>query len=498
MKKKYFLNFFYLLLWLFPLGYFIKDFFRFSLSEILNLDLTSFYSSLIQGVLTTFFSFIIALIPGYYCAYNKDKISDTLKNLIFIPFVFPVISTVLSFSIIYNFQIFKSFNYTLSGIIIANSFYNSPLFLKYIYEALSSIPKEIEEEASLEGVGEWTIFYKIKLPLIFPAIIRGGFLVFIYSFTSFILVIALGGLKYSTMEAEIATTLLGSLNFNKVLILGFFQCGILLFLNTALKYIPQYELSGKGYSKKLPPFFKCFTIFYIIFEISVIGISFVFSFFNFYLGKFSFNHFSRIFSQDFNQEFPILKGVFNSTLLSFTGAFIVTIVAYLLIRNFNKFTDALVFSTMGFSTGFLGILLIYLNISLNIPLWVLILQGYLLITLPIGYSFLFHYIHKFPKEILEAGEIDGVVGYKRFLYLELPNLKNVFLGVFLQIFAILFGEFTLSYTMQLGENFPTIALVNYSLISSKRFLESSSLNSFLLIFILSIFILSQKILEKSE
>ncbi|MGL4533833.1 MAG: ABC transporter permease subunit, partial [Fusobacteriaceae bacterium] len=250
MKKKSFFNFIYLSFWIFPIGYFVKDFWNFSDGEILNLDLNSLYSSLIQGVLTTVFSFFIALIPAYYCAYNKDKISTILKNLIFIPFVFPVISTVLSFSIIYNFEIFKSFNYTLLGIIIANSFYNSPLFLKYIYEALNSIPKEIEEEASLEGIDEWNKFFRIKLPLIFPAILRGGFLVFIYSFTSFILVIAIGGLKHSTLEAEIATTLLGSLNFNKVLILGLLQCLILTFLNTITKYVPEYELSGKGYSKK--------------------------------------------------------------------------------------------------------------------------------------------------------------------------------------------------------------------------------------------------------
>ncbi|MGL6120081.1 MAG: ABC transporter permease subunit, partial [Fusobacteriaceae bacterium] len=354
------------------------------------------------------------------------------------------------------------------------------------------------EEASLEGIDEWNKFFRIKLPLIFPAILRGGFLVFIYSFTSFILVIAIGGLKHSTLEAEIATTLLGSLNFNKVLILGLLQCFILTFLNIITKYVPEYELSGKGYSKKTHHYIKYFSIFYIIFEISVISISFIFSFFNFYTGNFSFNHFLKIISPEFNEEFPVILGFFNSTLLSLIGASLVIIIAYLLIRNSNKFTDLIVFSTMGFSTGFLGIILVYLNISLNIPLWILVIQGYLLIALPIGYSFLFHYIHNFPKDMLEAGEIDGITGYKRFIYLEFPNLKNIFSGVFLQIFSILFGEFTLSYTMQLGDSFPTIGLVNYSLISSKHFLESSSLNSFILIFIMLIFIISQKLLEKNE
>ncbi|MGL5125325.1 MAG: ABC transporter permease subunit, partial [Fusobacteriaceae bacterium] len=260
----------------------------------------------------------------------------------------------------------------------------------------------------------------------------------------------------------------------------------------------EYELSGKGYSKKTHHYIKYFSIFYIVFEISVISISFIFSFFNFYTGKFSFDHFRKIISPEFNEEFPVILGFFNSTLLSLIGASLVIIIAYLLIRNSNKFTDLIVFSTMGFSTGFLGIILVYLNISLNIPLWLLVIQGYLLITLPIGYSFLFHYIHNFPKDMLEAGEIDGITGYKRFIYLEFPNLKNIFLGVFLQIFSILFGEFTLSYTMQLGDSFPTIGLVNYSLISSKQFLESSSLNSFILIFIMLIFIISQKLLEKNE
>lgn len=501
-KKNNLFNFFYFFIWIVPLYIFIKDFFVgkdfmtfFTSGEF---DFFTLKNSFEQGVLTVIFSFLIGIIPAYYMAYNKNILTRLLDKLFFIPFMFPPIAAIVSFSIIFNLPFIKDsgINYSLTSILIANCFYNSPIFLKYIAEALKSIPKELEEEAQIAGAKDYIIFLKIKLPLILPQIFRGAFLVFLYSFTSFILVLALGGARYTTMEAEIATTLVGSFDFTKVMVLGGIQALILILINTLSIKIYEYELNGSQYLKKTPRLLKYISILYFVILFLVVLVSLVFSFFNFYTGEISIEHYKTIFSSKFNETYPIIRGILNSTFLSFIGSFVVTILSYFMIKSYNKFTNFIVYSTFGISSGFLAITLIYLNISFNISLSVILIQGYILISLPIGYSFMYSYIKNFNKEILEAGQLDGVNYFTNFIYIEFPLLKRVFLWVFMQIFAILFGEFTIGYTMQIARVLPTIPLVNYSLISEKKFLESSALNTVTLIFLMLIFYFSQKILEE--
>ncbi|MGL5099333.1 MAG: ABC transporter permease [Fusobacteriaceae bacterium] len=446
------------------------------------------------------FSFLVGVIPAYYCAYSKGKLASALEKLFFIPFIFPPISAVISFTVVFNSSFIKKFgiNYTLGAIIIANCFYNSPIFIKYISEALKRIPREIEEAALTDGISKKKIFFLVKLPLILPQVFKGGFLVFLYSFTSFILVIALGGLRHSTLEAEIASTLTGSSDFSKVVILGVLQSLIMIFLNYSSSKIEEYELNGEPYIKKTSRFLKFFSIIYLALELIIIIIPIIFSFFNIYTGKISLQHYITLFSHDFNLEFPVIRSFINSIFLAGTAGAVVVFLGYLMIKFYNRFTELMVFFTFGISNGFLGLLLIYMNILLDIPLPLLLFQGYILISLPLAYSFLYQYVKKFNRSIREAALIDGADSWRYFVYIEFPLMKKLFLGIYLQIFALLLGEFTMGYTMQIINYFPTLPLVNYQLISSKRFLESSALNSSILILLLGIFCLSQKLLAEKD
>ncbi|MFW6262933.1 MAG: iron ABC transporter permease, partial [Thermotogota bacterium] len=51
------------------------------------------------------------------------------------------------------------------------------------------------------------------------------------------------------------------------------------------------------------------------------------------------------------------------------------------------------------------------------------------------------------------------------------------LAVFFQVFAIIYGEFTISYTMQIRDFFPLASVVNYSLSAHRYYLESQAFAS---------------------
>ncbi|WP_293723303.1 ABC transporter permease subunit [uncultured Cetobacterium sp.] len=472
------------------------------MSEIKNLDYFEYFKlfkiSLLQGGVSVFFSTIVALVPAYYMSYKRNTLTKLLEGLIFIPFFFPTISTVVAFTLIFNLPFLKDFNilYSLKAIILANVFYNSPIMIKYLSQGMRNIPKNIVEAGKIDGLNEIGVFFKIKLPLIFPQVFRGMFLVFIYTFASFGVVLALGGIRYSNFEVEIANTLLRDANFTKALILGAFQFLFLIAINLLGELYSPYELEGEFRQKEISSWVFLYSILYFLIESAVVLIGIFYGFYNYYIGKFSLDGFIRLFNQSFNSSYPVLEGIRNSLVLASITPIFVIIFTYLLLKNFTKMTSAVVFSTMGFSSAFLGIALIYINILYDIKLWILLIVGYFLITVPIAYSFMYQYVREFPKDILDLAKIDRLSPLKTFLLIECPILKNVFLGTYLQIFAIILGEFTISYSMQLGRDFPTLALVNYSLFSDKKLLEGAALSSVNIIIVVALFYISNKITEK--
>ncbi len=500
MKKNRTYSYIYLVLWVTPLIFFVRDFFQ--VSEIKNLDYFEYFKlfkiSLLQGGVSVFFSTIVALVPAYYMSYKRNTLTKLLEGLIFIPFFFPTISTVVAFTLIFNLPFLKDFNilYSLKAIILANVFYNSPIMIKYLSQGMRNIPKNIVEAGKIDGLNEIGVFFKIKLPLIFPQVFRGMFLVFIYTFASFGVVLALGGIRYSNFEVEIANTLLRDANFTKALILGAFQFLFLIAINLLGELYSPYELEGEFRQKEISSWVFLYSILYFLIESAVVLIGIFYGFYNYYIGKFSLDGFIRLFNQSFNSSYPVLEGIRNSLVLASITPIFVIIFTYLLLKNFTKMTSAVVFSTMGFSSAFLGIALIYINILYDIKLWILLIVGYFLITVPIAYSFMYQYVREFPKDILDLAKIDRLSPLKTFLLIECPILKNVFLGTYLQIFAIILGEFTISYSMQLGRDFPTLALVNYSLFSDKKLLEGAALSSVNIIIVVALFYISNKITEK--
>lgn len=87
---------------------------------------------------------------------------------------------------------------------------NVGLPLLLFYAALISIPRELFDAARLDGLGEFSIFWKIKVPLILPTIGIINILTFIGNFTlSFDLIYALqGGLAGPNFSTDVIGTFL--------------------------------------------------------------------------------------------------------------------------------------------------------------------------------------------------------------------------------------------------------------------------------------------------
>jgi ABC-type sugar transport system permease subunit len=77
----------------------------------------------------------------------------------------------------------------------------------FLYSALLAVPNELVEAANIDGAGGWTIFWKIKFPLIAPQFGLITILTYIWTFNGFDLVFALNG---SAPGPNYSTDILGT------------------------------------------------------------------------------------------------------------------------------------------------------------------------------------------------------------------------------------------------------------------------------------------------
>lgn len=116
---------------------------------------------------------------------------------------------------------------TLTMVLIAHVFYNVAVALRMIVGYWANQSPRIEEAARVLGVSGWQLWTRVRLPLLRPAITAAGMLVFIFTFTSFGVVLILGGPRYATLEVEIERLSRSLFNLPVAAALSMVQIGVM-------------------------------------------------------------------------------------------------------------------------------------------------------------------------------------------------------------------------------------------------------------------------------
>lgn len=92
---------------------------------------------------------------------------------------------------------------TLWIILLAHVFYNYAVVVRIVSALWANLDPRLDEAARTLGASPVRSVATVTLPLLAPAIASAALLVFLFSFTSFGVVLVLGGSKYATVEVEI-------------------------------------------------------------------------------------------------------------------------------------------------------------------------------------------------------------------------------------------------------------------------------------------------------
>jgi len=195
-----------------------------------------------QATLSTLLTIGLALPCAFVITRYQFRGKLLLLSLSTLPFVLPTVVVAIAFmSLIGNrglvndlLKTLFSLGYTpiqlertLAIILIVHVFYNFAIALRLIVGYWSSIGTETEEVARTLGATQLDLWRDIRLPLLRPAIMSASILVFIFTFTSFGVILILGGIRFSTLEVQIYYQAVNVFNLPLAAALSLVQIGFM-------------------------------------------------------------------------------------------------------------------------------------------------------------------------------------------------------------------------------------------------------------------------------
>lgn len=171
-----------------------------------------------QAALSTLLTLVVGLPGAYLLARFNFRGKSLLQALTAIPFVMPTLVVAAAFNSLLgpsgwvNLSLMSLFQLdtppliltnTLAAILLAHVFYNTTIILRMVGDFWSHLDPRLGQAAQVLGANRAQIMRWIILPLLMPAISAATLLVFIFDFTSFGVILVLGGPRFATLETEI-------------------------------------------------------------------------------------------------------------------------------------------------------------------------------------------------------------------------------------------------------------------------------------------------------
>jgi len=202
----------------------------------------------LQASLSTLLTLLVGLPGAYLLARYSFRGRSLLLALTSVPFVMPTLVVGAAFQALLgpsgwlNLALMELFGlsqppitvlHTLTAILLAHVFYNTSIVLRMVGDFWSHLDPRIEAAARTLGASRWEVLRRVTLPLLLPAIAAAALLVFLFDFTSFGVILVLGGPRLATLEVEIYNQTVGLFNLPLAAALSIIQLTCTLALTVA-------------------------------------------------------------------------------------------------------------------------------------------------------------------------------------------------------------------------------------------------------------------------
>nr|WP_233710651.1 iron ABC transporter permease [Natronococcus pandeyae] len=211
-----------------------------------------------QAALSSLLSVALGVPAAYVLARYEFRGRQTLRSLTVLPFVLPSIMVAVGF--VATFGQNGTLNgalglvglgpvelmYSLEAVLIAHAFYNAPLVARVTTAAWESVDASAIETARSLGASPFRAFWDIVAPQLYPAVLMGAALTFVFTFGTFPIVLALGGFDLATVEVFVYR-LVQDLNYTEAAALAIVELVVSLgVLYGYLRYEANHVVRSRG------------------------------------------------------------------------------------------------------------------------------------------------------------------------------------------------------------------------------------------------------------
>jgi thiamine transport system permease protein len=191
-----------------------------ALAKLVGADyyLRTLWFTIWQATVSTLLTLALAMPGAYLFARYHFRGKALLQALTTIPFVLPTVVVANAFQAWLGphgrlnelLMALWSLNrppleleHSIWLIVLAHIFYNYSVVVRIVGGFWANLHPRLEEAAQLLGARPGQVWQQVTLPLLRPAITAAALLIFIFNFTSFGVILILGGPRFATLEVEI-------------------------------------------------------------------------------------------------------------------------------------------------------------------------------------------------------------------------------------------------------------------------------------------------------
>ena len=153
-----------------------------------------------QAVVSTALTVVVALPCAWALARFRFRGRAVVWALVTVPFVLPTVVVASAFiAVLRPHHLVPG----LGAVLAAHVYFNVAVVARTVGNALAHVDPHLEESARVLGASRWRAFREVSLPLVRPALVAAASIVFLFTFTSFGVVLLLGGPSRATLDVEI-------------------------------------------------------------------------------------------------------------------------------------------------------------------------------------------------------------------------------------------------------------------------------------------------------
>ena len=161
-----------------------------------------------QAAVSTALTVAVALPAAGALARLRFRGQRLLRALATVPFVLPTVVVAAAFEGLFDrFGLAGggavNLRHTVWAILLAHVFFNYAVVLRTVGAHWAALDARMEDQARVLGASRLQVFGRIVLPRLAPSVAAASAIVFLFSFTSFGVVLILGGPTRATIETEI-------------------------------------------------------------------------------------------------------------------------------------------------------------------------------------------------------------------------------------------------------------------------------------------------------